>query len=264
MQIPKGKHSQPVPRYSTNSRYSKFHSIASSSSGSSSSPSSPLGRAIDLPCAAEDICELRFSEAGGLYVVTKPKQNDQMAENIMHVYAWAVRDGGRTALAPSHIKHDVCMHYNNSAIHADFPQGKDDILQGLYTCFAPYDHDMAFIIVSQEKRVIVRAWEHGRYTQSNARGHRLLRVLLDNSDHEALAFGTREAHNELQLFMFRTTDTGTELKFKSARKLPDMTHQSKFVAAIKTSALGSIAQRHLLIAVMEGFAVRILCVDLKP
>ncbi|KAH4966662.1 hypothetical protein HBI56_087650 [Parastagonospora nodorum] len=224
---------------------SKYISIASSSSGSSTSPNSPLGRPIDLPCAAEDVCELTFSDVNGLYVVTKPKQHDEMTENTMHVYAWSVQNSGRTPLAPSPIKHD----------------GKDDILQGLYTCFAPYNHDMAFIVVSQEKRVVIRAWEFERYTQSNARGFRLLKILMNKDDHETLAFGTREAHNELQLLTFLTAETRDELKIKSGKKLPGMTHQSKFVPCINTSLTGTLAQRHLLIAVMEGFAVRIVRVD---
>jgi hypothetical protein len=144
----------------------------------------------------------------------------------------------------------------------DCLQGQDDILQGLYTCFAPFNHEMAFVIVSQEKRVIVRAWELGLYTQSNARGHRLLKILIDKNDHEVLAFGTREAHNELHLLTFPATDTRDELKIKPGRKLPGMTHQSKFVPAINTSLTGSSTRRHLLIAVMDGFAVRIVRVDL--
>jgi hypothetical protein len=179
----------------------------------------------------------------------------------MHVYAWSVHNSGRTPLAPSPIKHDVRPRYNKDSLYTNLTQGKDDILQGLYTCFAPYNHDMAFVVVSQEKRVVIRAWEFERYTQSNARGFRLLKILMNKGDHEILAFGTREAHNELQVLTFLTTETRDELKIKSGKKLPGMTHQSKFVPCINTSLTGILAQRHLLIAVMEGFAVRIVRVD---
>jgi hypothetical protein len=135
-------------------------------------------------------------------------------------------------------------------------------LQGLYTSFAPYNKSMAFAIVSQEKRVIIRAWELGRYTQSNARGHRLLRILLDQDDREVMAFGTREAHNELQLLTFPATDTRDELKIKFRTSLTGMTHQSKFLPAINTTMTGSLTQRQLLIAVMEGSTVRIVRVAL--
>ena len=145
-----------------------------------------------------------------------------------------------------------------------FMQGKDDLLQGLFTCFAPYNQNLAFAIVSQEKRVIIRAWELKRYTQSNARGYRLLQMLLDHDDREALAFGTREAHNELQLLTFPVANPREELKIDPGRKLPGMTHQSKFVAAINTASAGSLTQRHLLIAIMEGLTIRILRVGLSP
>lgn len=117
---------------------------------------------------------------------------------------------------------------------------------------------MAFAIVSQEKRVIIRAWEQRRYTQSNARGHRLLQLLVDQDDRDVLAFGTREAHNELQLLTFSATDSRDELKTTAGRKLPGMTHQSKFVPAINITMIGSLAQRYLLAAVMEGLTIRIV------
>jgi hypothetical protein len=147
--------------------------------------------------------------------------------------------------------------------HADSRQGRDDILQGLYTSFAPYNKEMAFAIVSQEKRVIIRAWELDRYTQSNARGHRLLRILLDQDDREVLAFGTREAHNELQLLTFAATDTKDEVKIQSRRSLMGMTHQTKFVPAINTTTTGPLSQHQLLIAVLENSRVRILRIALN-
>jgi hypothetical protein len=123
---------------------------------------------------------------------------------------------------------------------------------------------MAFSIVSQEKRVITRVWELQSYTQSNARGHRLLQILLDEDDREVLAFGTREAHNELQLLTFPAKDTKDELKIKPGRSLTGMTHQSKFVPVINTTMVGAVPQRQILIAVMEGAKVRIVRADLDP
>jgi len=118
--------------------------------------------------------------------------------------------------------------------------------------------------VSEEKRVIVRAWELNRYTQSNARGYRLLQILLNPEDQEVLAFGTREANNELQLLTFPVANAREELKIKPERKLEGMTHQSRFVAAINTHSKGSLAQRNLLIAVVEGPAIRIVRIGLNP
>lgn len=236
----------------------------SSSTASSSDPSSPLGRAIPLPCLAEDVCELKFSPVNGLYVVAKNRLTNNMTENVMHVFAWSVQGGRRTALAPSPIKHDVSTLPYYVYVILMSSQGKDDILQGIFTCFAPYNQNLAFAVVSQEKRVIIRAWNLQRYTQSNARGYRLLQILLDHDDREILAFGTREAHNELQLLTLPTANARDDLEIKSGRKLPAMTHQSKFVAAITTTSTGSLTQRHLLIAILEGLTVRIARVGLDP
>jgi hypothetical protein len=90
--------------------HSKLFSIVSSSSGSSSNPSSPLGRAIPLPCPAEDVCELKFSDMNGFYVVAKPRQSDSNDEIAVHVYAWSLQDSRRTPFPQSTIKHDVCMY----------------------------------------------------------------------------------------------------------------------------------------------------------
>ncbi|KAH8702724.1 kinase-like domain-containing protein [Phaeosphaeriaceae sp. PMI808] len=225
---------------------SRFYSIVSSSTASSSSPGSPLGRPIPLPCPAEDICELSFSGVNGVYVVAKPSQSNGMTENVMHVFAWTVEGGRRTALAPSPIKH----------------KGKDDLLQGLFTCFAVYNQTMAFALVSQENRVIIRAWGLERYSQSTARGYRILQILLDQQDQDVLAFGTRQAHNELQLLTFPAANTRDELDIKHERKLPGMTYQSKFVAAITSTSKGPLTERLLLIAIMEGSCLRIVRIGL--
>lgn len=117
--------------------------------------------------------------------------------------------------------------------------------------------------MSQEKRVIVRALELDRFKQSNARGYRLLRILLDHDDREVLAFGTREAHNELQLLNLPSTNLKEDLYIQPGRKMPGMTHQSKFVAAIAATSLGSLMQRHLFVAVMESNTVRIVRIGLN-
>ncbi|KAF2027483.1 kinase-like protein [Setomelanomma holmii] len=198
-----------------------------------SNPSSPLGRPIALPCPAEDVCELRFSKANGLYVVTKPRHSNSVTGNVMHIYACA-------------IKHE----------------GRDDLLQGLFTCFAPFNHDLAFAILSQEKRVLIRAWNLGRYAQSSARGYRLLQILLDQDDQQILAFGTREAHNDLQLLTFPATNTKEEIDIKAGVKLQGMTYHSRFVASTNTTSTGSITRRSMLIAILEGSTIRIARHDL--
>jgi hypothetical protein len=88
---------------------SKTVPLASLFSGSSSNLNSPLGRAIALPCPAEDVCELKFSEMNGLYVVAKPRRSDSTNGTSMYVYVWALTDDRRIALPVSPIKHDVCM-----------------------------------------------------------------------------------------------------------------------------------------------------------
>jgi hypothetical protein len=119
-------------------------------------------------------------------------------------------------------------------------------------------------MLSEEKRVIIRAWNLQRYTQSNARGYRLLQILLDHDDRHILAFGTREAHNDLQLLTFPVSNTKEELSIKSGVKLTGMTYHSRFVAAINSTSTGSITQRHMLIAIMEGSTVRIARQNLDP
>jgi hypothetical protein len=123
---------------------------------------------------------------------------------------------------------------------------------------------MAFALISQEKRVIVRDCNLRGYTQSDAQDLRLLDILLDDSDQQLLAFGTIQANNALQLFSFPAKVTNDYLNVTSAQKLPDMTHQSKFVSALYTSSRGSLAQRDLMIAVMEGRMIRIVRVGLNP
>jgi hypothetical protein len=134
----------------------------------------------------------------------------------------------------------------------------------LFTSFAPYNQKMAFTLLSQEKQVIFRACDLKGYTQNNAEGHRLLHILIDEDDRQVLAFGTREAHNVLQLFSFPATVTNNDLNLAPIQKLPDMTHQSKFASAIYSSSTGPLKQRDLLIAVMEGRIVRIVRVGLNP
>jgi len=123
---------------------------------------------------------------------------------------------------------------------------------------------MAFALLSQEKKVINRAWDLKKLTQSNARGFRLLQMLLDPEDQEVLAFGTKEANNDLQLLTFSAADARDELKIQVERKLKGMTHQSRFIAAVNTTLTGTLPQRHLLLAVMEGNTIRIVRVGLNP
>jgi hypothetical protein len=121
---------------------------------------------------------------------------------------------------------------------------------------------MAFALISQEKRIIFRAPGIRAYTQRDAQDLQLLHIILDESDRQVLAFGTREAHNALQLFSFPTATGNDELDITSIQKLPGMTSQSKFVPAIYTSSSGRLIQGNVLIAVMEGKTVRIIRVGL--
>jgi hypothetical protein len=142
-------------------------------------------------------------------------------------------------------------------------QGQDDIFRSLFTWFSPYNRSLAFALVSQEKKIITRAWELKKFTQSHARGYRLLQILLDPEDQVVVALGTREANNDLHLLTFPAPDDARkELKITLGKRLHAMTHQSRFVAAINTTSTGSLLQRHLLLAVMEGTTVRVVRVAL--
>jgi hypothetical protein len=66
-----------------------------------------IGRAIPLECPAEDVSELKFSLANGLYVVAKKRQTSNMTENVIYVYAWSMENDRRIALPSSSIMHDV-------------------------------------------------------------------------------------------------------------------------------------------------------------
>jgi hypothetical protein len=145
-----------------------------------------------------------------------------------------------------------------------YDQGQDDIFRSLFTWFCPYNQSMAFALLSQEKKVITRAWGLKKFTQSNARGFRLLQILLDPEDQDVLAFGTREANNDLHLLTFPTADARDELKIKIEKKLKGMTHQSRFIAAVNTTSTGTLPQRNLLLAIMEGMTIRIVRVGLTP
>jgi hypothetical protein len=94
-------------------RFSHMSSIYSSSTAPSSTSSSVIGRAIALDCPAEDVSELKFSLANGVYVVAKKRQSN-MTENVIYVYAWSMENDRRRALPSSSIVHDVCMRSNIS------------------------------------------------------------------------------------------------------------------------------------------------------
>lgn len=81
--------------------------------------------------------------------------------------------------------------------------------------------------------------------------------MLDHDDREILVFGTREAHNELQLLTLPATNLKEEVNIKPGKKLSGMTRQSKFVAAIVAAPDGQLAEHQLLIATMNGETIRI-------
>jgi hypothetical protein len=143
-----------------------------------------------------------------------------------------------------------------------YQQGQDDIFRSLFTWFSPYNRSLAFALVSQEKKFITRALAPKTYTQRHARGYRLLQILLDTTDQVVLALGTREANNDLHLLTFPAADVTDELKITLGKRLHGMTHQSRFVAAVNTISTGSLPQRHLLLAVMEGTTIRVVRVAL--
>lgn len=121
---------------------------------------------------------------------------------------------------------------------------------------------MAFTVISEEKIVSTRALEFDRFSQSKARGHRLLQVMLEEDDQNVLAFGTRDGHNELRLFTFSATDPRDEVKLSIGRRLPSLTLGSKFAPALTTISSGEQAQRHIILAVIEDKVIRIVRVDL--
>jgi hypothetical protein len=196
-------------------------------------------------------------------VIAKKSQTENMTENVIDVFTWSLQDGRYSELARSSIKHDVRPWLYYTSVRLTFVQGRDDLLQGLFTCFAPYNQNLAFVVVSEEKRVIIRTWGLEGITQSNARGYRVLQILLDQDDREIKAFGTREAHNGLQLLSFPAANTREDLKLKPGKKLPGMTHQSKFVSAITSTSTDPLKQRHLLIAISEGISIRLVHVGLN-
>jgi hypothetical protein len=118
------------------------------------------------------------------------------------------------------------------------------------------------VIVSQEKRVIVGAYGHQRYTQGNALGYRLLQIVMDDDDREIIALGTREACSELQLLTFSVSNIKDVPNIKCGKKLADMTPQSKYVATVSSVTSSSIKQRYLLLAVWEDLIVRVARVNL--
>jgi hypothetical protein len=143
------------------------------------------------------------------------------------------------------------------------PQGKDDLLQSLFTSFAPFNQGAAFAIISEERTIITRACESKRFSQRHARGHRLYQLLMTQDDRGILAFGTSEGRNDSFLFNFPVTTTIEQLDCRNKTKIPGLTNRSKFVPAITTTTYNSHNQRHLLIAVMEDRMVRTIRLDLE-
>lgn len=157
---------------------------------------------------------------------------------------------------PFDTKYDLGYRVKYSTLTKD--QGRDDLLHGLFTCFAPFNRDLGFVMLSEEKRVIVRAWDLQRYLQSNARGYRLLHILVDQDDQQILAFGTREAHNDLHLLSIPASNMREELNLKPGPRLPGLNYHSRFVAAVNTTSAGTITRRCVLIVALEGATIRIV------
>ncbi|CAI6332910.1 unnamed protein product [Periconia digitata] len=226
-------------------------SVASSSSNSSASTGGGLSRytkPLSTVAPAEDIRELSFSPSNTIYAVVKPKRNNPVVEYVMTIRAWYLEKGAWKARRRTEIAHD----------------GRDDLLQGLYTSFTPHTSNNIFTVLSQEKRVLTRkAWgDATTITQSKAKGHRLLKVLSSLDDEMIYCFGTNEAKNDLQLLSFPPCPLGDEFTIARGTKLPGMTHQSKFVAALYYPP-DAEADPRALVADMSGRMIRILEVPLS-
>ncbi|KAF2473419.1 kinase-like protein [Lindgomyces ingoldianus] len=228
-------------------------SVTSSSSSSSSFSGAALGRQarpLSTVAPAEDVRELRFSVSNTMYAVVKPKRNNTAAEYFMTIRAWYMENGIWKAHRRTEIEHD----------------GRDDLLQGLYTSFTPHNSNNVFTVLSQEKRVLTRkAWEEGStsITQSKAKGHRLLKVLSSLDDETIYCFGTNEAKNDLRLLSFPPCPPREEFTIPKGAKLPGMTHQSKFAASLYYPSDAQAAPRAL-VADINGRTIRILEVPLNP
>ncbi|PSN67175.1 kinase-like protein [Corynespora cassiicola Philippines] len=226
----------------------KSVSIMSSSSQTSSLPNTPLGRPIPLPESAEDIRDIRFSTSNILYTVMKPRENKSLEENAVTIWAWSIRNGNRVPFRPNKITHD----------------GREDLLQELFTSFAPHHGEPAYILLSQEKKLVMHSWATDRKSQSRARGYRLLKLLMDCGDERALALGTKEAHNELRLFTFPIAPPREELKITSSTELPSMTYRSKFAASIYSPEPADKLKPpdklkpHVWIADIKGSTIRVI------
>ncbi|KAH7401701.1 kinase-like domain-containing protein [Pyrenochaeta sp. MPI-SDFR-AT-0127] len=225
------------PTQSTSSSFT-----GSSTSQSSGSSNNSFGDQIPLPAPAEDIRDLKFSAINALYAVVKPRLTSNIRENAMTILAWSHQDGKRLNLQPSKILHD----------------GQDDLLQGLFTSFAPFNLGLAYLVVSQEKRVVVRSWVYDRFTQSKARGYRLTKVILEDDDRRVIAFGIHEANNNLRLLSFPAPSDGRNLEIIDVAKLPRMTPRSKFSASLCSPSGIAKLQPYVWIANIEGHSVRMI------
>ncbi|PVH93816.1 kinase-like protein [Periconia macrospinosa] len=219
----------------------KYSSVTSSSSSSTFLTGAGLHhhtKPLSTVAPAEDVREIRFSASNIVYAVVKPKQNKAAAQHFMTIRAWHPEKGTWKLNRRTEIQHD----------------GRDDLLQGLYTSFTPHNSHNVFTVLSQEKRVLTRkSWEEGAssITQSKAKGHRLLKVLSSLDDQTIYCFGTNEARNDLQLLSFPPCPPGDTFNIGKGQKLPDMTHRSKFAASLYYPLDAEAAPRALVANVQD-------------
>jgi hypothetical protein len=137
-------------------------------------------------------------------------------------------------------------------------QGKDDILQGLFTTFAPHNRELGYTIISQEKRVVTRSWNQNQFFQSRAQGYRILKILVDGDDNKIWCFGTRDANNELKLLSFPPATAAEDVRVNKIDKISAMTHQSKFAASLCSLELPHpLPNLRVLVADMTDRTIRI-------
>ena len=117
---------------------------------------------------------------------------------------------------------------------------------------------MAFAVISQEKRVISRAWDPKVFKQSRVQSCRLMKILMDNTDRNILAIGTKQANEELQLFTFPTSTTQEEFQPDGVASLPGMKYGSKFAAAFASQLTQSRERRYVLVSSIDDNAIRVI------
>ncbi|KAF9692027.1 hypothetical protein EKO04_009935 [Ascochyta lentis] len=166
----------------------------------------------------------------------------------MTVFIWSLQSGRRVAMPPAKIEHG----------------GKDDLFQGLFTSFAPYNWNTAFAIASQKNAIITHTWTANSFHQSLARGYHILHLLVDIDDRTLLAFGVDQTHNLLHLLTITGTKTQEEASIKTLAILPGVTQRNIASAAVTLPSPGNQTRRFVLITTIVNGSVRLFRILLDP